>query len=142
MHNTNKNKEKNFIIFSIKKKTNFEAPRAQNVSNLFFNVQNFHFQPSDGLKKNNRTLYKTQVSSHLKRFGNRMKIDPCASSNVRAPPLTTWSGPRLFILKVVLGYKKWSKIAENVDSERKIVKLSNDMSDVFVTFLEIKCDHP
>ena len=46
----------------------------------------------------------------------------------------------IWILKVVLGYKKWSKIAENVDSQRKIVKLSNDMSDVFVTFLEMKCD--
>ena len=48
----------------------------------------------------------------------------------------------IWILKVVLGYKKWSKIAEIVDSQRKIVKLSNDMSDVFVAFLEMKCDYP
>ena len=48
----------------------------------------------------------------------------------------------IWILKVVLGYKKWSKIAEIVDSRRKIVKLSNDMSDVFVAFLEMKCDYP
>ena len=48
----------------------------------------------------------------------------------------------IWILKVVLGYKKWSKIAEIVDSQRKIVKLSNDMSDVFVTSLEIKVDPP
>ena len=44
------------------------------------------------------------------------------------------------ILKVVLGYKKWSKTAENEDSQRKIVELSNDMSDVFLAFLEMKCD--
>ena len=44
------------------------------------------------------------------------------------------------ILKVVLGYKKWSKTAENEDSQRKIVELSDDMSDVFVAFLEMKCD--
>ena len=48
----------------------------------------------------------------------------------------------IWILKVVLGYKKWSKIAEIVDSQRKIVKLSNDMSDVFVAFLEMKWDYP
>ena len=48
----------------------------------------------------------------------------------------------IWILKVVLGYKKWSKIAEIVDSQREIVKLSNDMSDVFVAFLEMKCDYP
>ena len=48
----------------------------------------------------------------------------------------------IWILKVVLGYKKWSKIAEIVDSQRKIVKLSNDMSDVFVAFLEMKCETP
>ena len=46
------------------------------------------------------------------------------------------------ILKVVLGYKKWSKTAENEDSQRKIVELSNDMSDVFLAFLEMKCDTP
>ena len=44
------------------------------------------------------------------------------------------------ILKVVLGYKKWSKTAENEDSQRKIVELSNDMSDIFLAFLEMKCD--
>ena len=44
------------------------------------------------------------------------------------------------ILKVVLGYKKWSKTAENEDSQRKIVELSNDMSDAFLAFLERKCD--
>ena len=48
----------------------------------------------------------------------------------------------IWILKVVLGYKKWSKIAEIVDSQRKVVKLSNDMSDVFVAFLEMKCETP
>ena len=47
----------------------------------------------------------------------------------------------IWILKVVLGYKKWSKIAENVDSQRKLVNLFNDMWDVFVTFVEMKCDH-
>ena len=46
----------------------------------------------------------------------------------------------IWILKVVLGYKKWSEIVKSVDSQRKIVKLSNDMSDVFVTSLEMKCD--
>ena len=46
------------------------------------------------------------------------------------------------ILKVVLGYKKRSKTAENEDSQRKIVELSNDMSDVFLAFLEMKCDTP
>ena len=44
------------------------------------------------------------------------------------------------ILKVVLGYKKWSKTAENSDSQRKVVELSNDKSHVFLTFLEMKCD--
>ena len=46
------------------------------------------------------------------------------------------------ILKVVLDYKKSSKIAENGDFQRKIVELSNDMSDVFLAFLEMKCDTP
>ena len=45
-------------------------------------------------------------------------------------------------MKVVLGYKKLSKTAENVDSQRKIVELYNDMSDVFLAFLEMKCDTP
>ena len=44
------------------------------------------------------------------------------------------------ILKVVLDYRKWSKTNENEDSQRKFVELSNDMSDVFLTFLEMKCD--
>ena len=45
-------------------------------------------------------------------------------------------------MKVVLGYKKLSKTAENEDSQRKIVELSNDMSDVFLAFLEMKCETP
>ena len=46
----------------------------------------------------------------------------------------------IWILKVVLGYKKLSKTAENGDFQRTIVELSNDMSDVFIAFLEMKCD--
>ena len=34
------------------------------------------------------------------------------------------------------------KISKIVDSQRKIIEVSNDMSDVFVTFLEMKFGTP
>ena len=38
--------------------------------------------------------------------------------------------------------QKVIKKAENEDSQRKILELSNDMSDVILAFLEMKCDTP
>ena len=57
--------------------------------------KNLKFNTSYGQIKH-WPLHCTQVSSHLKRFDNRMQIDPCAGWNVRAPPLTDASGTRVF----------------------------------------------
>ena len=49
------------------------------------------------VKQKNWRLYYTPVSSHLKRFDNRMKIGLCTGENVPDPVLTTASARRVFI---------------------------------------------
>ena len=48
------------------------------------------------VKQKNWRLYYTPVSSHLKRFDNRMKIGLCTGENVPDPVLTTASARRVF----------------------------------------------
>ena len=43
-------------------------------------------------------LYYIPVSSHLKRFGNRIKIGLCTGENVPDPLLNAASAPRVFSL--------------------------------------------
>ena len=69
--------------------------RAKKLCKNFFKGQNLEFETSNGHIKNWR-LYYILLSPHLKRFVNRIRIDSCRGENVRAPPLTTPSGPRVF----------------------------------------------
>ena len=65
---------------------NFDTSTTQNLSNFFFKMLSISTFKHLMIKWKNWRLYTTQISTHLKRFVNRMQIDLCASWNVRDPP--------------------------------------------------------
>ena len=109
-HNRNKNEEKNFSsIFRIFWKFFFDwfcSTKSQFFANLFWKVPKISTSKHPMVKQKNWPLYYTPVSSHLKWFDNRMKIDLCASWNVPDPPLNAASAPLVFKLASTLWVTK------------------------------------
>ena len=98
--NTNKIKEKSFHHF-------FEFfdfffgwfydLKSPFLPNIFWKLPKISTFTHPMVKQKNWRLYYIPVSSHLKRFDNRMKIGLCTAENVPDPHLNAASGPRVFI---------------------------------------------
>ena len=100
--NTNKIKEKKFssffrifwIFFGW-----FCDLKSPFLPNIFWKLPKISSFTHPMVKQKNWRLYYIPVSSHLKRFDNRMKIGLSTGENVPDPPLNAASVPQVFNLK-------------------------------------------